>query len=57
MLGERCSGEIVDGINIMFVNKFFYSVYSATSQILSDLAFHLAGSGRAVQVVAIQQIF
>jgi colanic acid biosynthesis glycosyl transferase WcaI len=36
----------------VFVNRFFYPDYSATSQILSDLAFHLAEiEGRAVHVV------
>jgi glycosyltransferase involved in cell wall biosynthesis len=36
---------------IFFLNRFFYPDHSATSQILSDLAFHLAASGREVQVI------
>ena len=36
---------------IFFLNRFFYPDHSATSQILSDLAFHLASSGRQVGVI------
>ena len=36
---------------IIFVNRFFWPDHSATSQILSDLAFHLAEGGREVRVV------
>ena len=35
----------------IFVNRFFYPDHSATSQILTDLAFHLAERGYAVRVV------
>ncbi len=35
----------------VFVNRFFYPDHSATSQILSDLAFFLAETGYQVQVV------
>ena len=38
-------------MKLIFFNRFFYPDTSATSQILSDLAFHLAGSGREVHVV------
>lgn len=44
-----------DGSKIIFVNRFFYPDHSATSQILSDLAFHLAGEGRSVHVVTSRQ--
>src|SRR3954451_16038466 len=37
---------------IIFVNRFFYPDQSATSQILSDLAFALAENGESVRVVA-----
>lgn len=37
--------------NIIFVNRFFYPDISATSQLLSDLAFGLAEKGCRVQVV------
>ena len=36
---------------ILFVNRFFSPDYSATSQLLSDLAFLLASDGREVHVV------
>src|SRR6202044_1516100 len=39
------------------VNRFFFPDHSATSQILSDLAFHLAGQGRDVHVVTGTQIY
>jgi len=38
-------------MKILFVNRFFYPDHSATSQMLSDLAFALAGRGYAVEVV------
>lgn len=37
---------------VVFVNRFFYPDHSATSQILSDLAFDLAENGFDVTVVA-----
>lgn len=37
--------------SIIFVNRFFHPDHSATSQILSDLAFELARGGSRVQVV------
>jgi glycosyltransferase involved in cell wall biosynthesis len=40
---------------IIFLNRFFYPDHSATSQILTDLAFHLAGCGIDVRVVTSQQ--
>ena len=42
---------------LIFVNRFFFPDHSATSQILSDLAFHLAGAGRDVHVVTSTQIY
>ena len=42
---------------LIFVNRFFFPDHSASSQILSDLAFHLAGGGREVHVVASRQIY
>ncbi|MGA2953878.1 MAG: glycosyltransferase family 4 protein [Caulobacteraceae bacterium] len=41
----------VQGGAVIFVNRFFHPDHSATSQILSDLAFDLAGSGRRVVVI------
>lgn len=40
------------GKKVLFVNRFFYPDHSATSQILSDLAFDLADSGVRVEVIA-----
>jgi colanic acid biosynthesis glycosyl transferase WcaI len=37
---------------IIFVNRFFYPDQSATSQILTDLAFSLAGDSHDVHVIA-----
>jgi colanic acid biosynthesis glycosyl transferase WcaI len=41
---------------IIFLNRYFYPDHSATSQILSDLAFHLA-AGQDIHVVTSQQIY
>ena len=40
---------------IIFLNRFFHPDHSATSQILSDLAFHLVGCGYEVCVVTSRQ--
>jgi colanic acid biosynthesis glycosyl transferase WcaI len=40
---------------LIFLNRYFFPDHSATSQILSDLAFHLAKSGREVHVITSQQ--
>jgi colanic acid biosynthesis glycosyl transferase WcaI len=42
---------------LIFVNRFFFPDHSATSQILSDLAYHLAGAGRDVHVVTSTQLY
>ena len=42
---------------LIFVNRFFFPDHSATSQILSDLAFHLAGTGREVHIVTSTQLY
>lgn len=36
---------------LIFVNRFFHPDHSATSQMLSDLAFHLARAGRTVRII------
>jgi glycosyltransferase involved in cell wall biosynthesis len=41
---------------LIFVNRFFYPDHSATSQLLSDLAFHLAEAGFDVQIITSRQI-
>jgi colanic acid biosynthesis glycosyl transferase WcaI len=40
---------------IIFLNRYFHPDHSATSQILSDLAFDLAGAGHEVSVVTSRQ--
>jgi glycosyltransferase involved in cell wall biosynthesis len=42
---------------LIFINRFFSPDHSATSQILSDLAFDLAGAGRDVHLVTSRQIY
>jgi glycosyltransferase involved in cell wall biosynthesis len=42
---------------LIFVNRYFFPDHSATSQILSDLAFDLAAAGRDVHVVSSTQIY
>jgi glycosyltransferase involved in cell wall biosynthesis len=42
---------------LIFINRFFAPDHSATSQILSDLAFDLAGAGREVHLIASRQIY
>jgi colanic acid biosynthesis glycosyl transferase WcaI len=42
---------------LIFVNRFFHPDHSATSQILGDLAFHLAEAGFDVQVLTSRQIY
>jgi colanic acid biosynthesis glycosyl transferase WcaI len=38
-----------------FINRYFYPDHSARSQILTDLAFHLATTGRKVHVITTRQ--
>src|SRR5712671_4057315 len=40
---------------VLFVNRFFHPDHSATSQMLSDLSFHLAERGWTVEVVTSRQ--
>ena len=49
--GEIASSKTAPMQRVVFLNRFFYPDHSATSQILSDLAFHLAATGRDVRVV------
>jgi glycosyltransferase involved in cell wall biosynthesis len=41
----------------VFVNRFFFPDHSATSQILSDLAFHLARRGTRVSVITSRGLY
>ncbi|HJT19698.1 MAG TPA: glycosyltransferase family 4 protein [Nitrospira sp.] len=40
---------------VIFVNRYFHPDFSATSQLLSDLAFHLADGSRHVHVITSRQ--
>ncbi|MEZ5591140.1 MAG: glycosyltransferase family 4 protein [Gammaproteobacteria bacterium] len=42
-------------MKIIFINRYFYPDHSATSQILTDLAFFLAGQGREVHIITSRQ--
>jgi colanic acid biosynthesis glycosyl transferase WcaI len=42
---------------VFFLNRYFFPDHSATSQIVSQLAFHLAESGRNIHVITSQQIY
>jgi colanic acid biosynthesis glycosyl transferase WcaI len=42
-------------MQIIFLNRFFYPDHSATSQMLSDLAFFLADAGHEVAVITSRQ--
>jgi len=42
---------------VVFVNRFFHPDHSATSQLLSDLAFHLAAADFSVEVVTSRQTY
>jgi glycosyltransferase involved in cell wall biosynthesis len=42
---------------VIFLNRFFFPDHSATSQILTDLAIHLAASGIETHVITSQQLY
>jgi hypothetical protein len=42
---------------LIFVNRFFFPDHSATSQILSDLAFHFARCGTRVSVITSRGLY
>jgi glycosyltransferase involved in cell wall biosynthesis len=44
-------------MKIIFINRFFYPDHSATSQLLTELAFHLARQGHSVEVVCSRQLY
>jgi len=43
--------------SIVFINRYFYPDHSATSQLLSDLVFHLADCGQNVKVITSRQLY
>jgi colanic acid biosynthesis glycosyl transferase WcaI len=42
---------------VIFINRYFFPDHSATSQILSDLTFHLAAIGHDVYVITSRQLY
>lgn len=42
---------------VFFLNRFFHPDHSATSQLLTDLAFHLAKTGGVVHVISSRQVY
>ncbi|MCU1230195.1 MAG: glycosyltransferase WbuB [Acidobacteria bacterium] len=42
-------------MRIIFVNRYFHPDHSATSQMVSDLAFHLASRGHDIEAIASRQ--
>lgn len=44
-------------MKIIFLNRYFYPDHSATSQLLSDLAFYLAERGHEVHVISSRQLY
>ncbi len=48
-------GTGTGALRLIFVNRYFHPDHSATSQILSDLAFSLAARGAAVRVITSRQ--
>ena len=50
-------GLMISANRIWFVNRFFYPDHSATSQISSDLALHLARRRRQIDVIASRGVY
>src|SRR6202453_1819613 len=48
---------MISANRIWFVNRFFYPDHSATSQILSDLAFYLARRGQRIGVITSRGVY
>jgi glycosyltransferase involved in cell wall biosynthesis len=44
-------------VPLIFINRYFYPDHSATSQLLSDLAFELASAGETVTVLTSRQSY
>jgi glycosyltransferase involved in cell wall biosynthesis len=44
-------------MQIIFINRFFWPDHSATSQLLTDLAFHLSKAGQSVHVITSRQVY
>lgn len=44
-------------MKLIFLNRYFFPDHSATSQLLSDIAFYLAGRGHEVHVISSRQLY
>jgi colanic acid biosynthesis glycosyl transferase WcaI len=44
-------------VKVVFLNRYFYPDHSATSQLLSDISFYLAGKGHEVHVIGSRQLY
>ena len=44
-------------MKVVFLNRFFFPDHSATSQLLTDLAYHFSNIGMNVHVIASRQIY
>src|SRR5436305_12148378 len=44
-------------MRVVFVNRYFHPDHSATSQMVSDLAFHLASRGWEVAAITSRQLY
>lgn len=53
--GLRAARVTFRRVKRIFLNRYFHPDISATSQMLSDLAFHLAAEGHAVHVISSRQ--
>jgi colanic acid biosynthesis glycosyl transferase WcaI len=55
-MSPQCAGGSGgERVKIVFLNRYFYPDHSATSQMLSDVAFHVAARGCAVHVITSRQ--
>ncbi|MCK5015840.1 MAG: glycosyltransferase family 4 protein [Candidatus Peribacteraceae bacterium] len=43
--------------SVIFINRFFYPDHSATSQLLSDVAFYLANENKDIKVITSRQLY
>lgn len=50
-----CSIDGDTGVRLIFINRFFFPDHSATSQMLTDLAFSLVQSGYRVEIITSRQ--
>ncbi len=56
-MGEPSDFKNSEMSRVFFLNRFFHPDHSATSQLLTDLAFHLAKTGGVVHVISSRQVY